>query len=170
MTRQGGVRPGAVALLVLVSGVGCWVLLDLWRRWGNELPHLPWVGLLPLSVLVLAVLAGGWQVRRYLAGEGHGRRPSPQRARGTLVAAQASALGGGALLGWYLANVLVHLPNADVPSVRDALWRALVSAGVALALALAGLLVQHWCRLPPTEDDEDDDDDGGGRSRDLAYG
>ncbi|WP_153397749.1 DUF3180 domain-containing protein [Ornithinicoccus halotolerans] len=168
MSRPGEVRPGVVALLALASGVGCWILLDLWRRWGNELPQLPWVGVIPLSVLVLAVLVGGWQVRRYLAGEGRGR-PSPQRARGTLVAAQASALGGGALLGWYLANVLVHLPNADVPSVREALWRALVSAGVALALALVGLLVQHWCRLPPTEDDEDDDDDGG-RSRDLAYG
>lgn len=166
MTSEGGVRPGIVALLALVSGVGCWILLDLWRRWGNELPQLPWVGLFPLGVVVLAVLAGGWQVRRYLAGEGRSR-PSPQRARGTLVAAQASALGGGALLGWYLANVLVHLPNADVPSVREALWRAAASAGVALALALVGLLVQLWCRLPPPEDDEDDD---GGQSRDLAYG
>ena len=34
------------------------------------------------------------------------------------MVAQAAALGGAALVGWYLANALAHLPNADVPAER----------------------------------------------------
>src|SRR5699024_11158697 len=106
-----------------------------------------------------------WQVRRYAHyrhQEDSTSRPpqrvSPERARGTLVAAQAAALGGGALLGWYLAIALLQLSNADVASVRSMVIRAAVSAAVALLLALAGLVGQHWCRLPPGENDDEDDD------------
>jgi hypothetical protein len=96
------------------------------------------------------------------------RRVAPQRARGTLVAAQSAALGGAVLLGWYVGNALMHLPDSDVVSVRLLLLRAAVSAGAALLLTLAGLLAQAWCRIPPGDDDEDDrrDQDPG----EVAYG
>lgn len=160
MTRDGGVRVGAVAAVAAVSMALCWLLLTVWRNTGHELPLIPWVGLVPLLLVTVAVLAAGSQVRRYArAGDlltAGRRRVPPQRARGTLVAAQSCALGGGALLGWYLANAGLHLPNADVSSVRSLLIRAAVSAGAALLLAVAGLIAQAWCRLPPGEDDEQD--------------
>ena len=112
------------------------------------------------------MLAMCWQIRRYVRGTAT-VRPSPQRGRGTLVGAQAAALGGAALLGWYAANALVHLRDTDVASVRAQLVWALVHAAAALALSVAGYVGQAWCRIPPG----DDDDDGGTAPEgDLAYG
>lgn len=160
-----GVRASAVGVVALVSTVVCVLLLRGWHALGNELPEVPWIGVVPLVLLILLVLVASWQVRRYAAwrrttARDRGRSPqqiTPQRARGTLVAAQAAALGGGVLIGWYLSITLLHLPNADVQSVRGVVIRAAVSAGVALLLAIAGLVAQHWCRLPPGEDTEDDE-------------
>lgn len=165
MNELSGVRAGIVGLVAVASTVVCVLLLRGWQALGNGIPDVPWIALAPLLLLILVVLTAAWQVRRYARfrrREGSSARPpqriSPQRARGTLVAAQAAALGGGALIGWYLAIVLLHTPNADVVSVRAQLIRAAVCAGVALALALAGLLAQHWCRLPPGEHDDKDDE------------
>lgn len=164
MSDLTGVRVSAVALVAVSSTVVCALLLRGWRAMGNGVPEVPWVAVGPLVLLILLVLGSGWQVRRYARfrrEDPSGRTPqhvSPQRARGTLVAAQAAALGGGALLGWYLAIVLLQAPNTDVSSVRDQAIRAAVCAGVALLLALAGLLAQHWCRLPPGENDDEDDE------------
>lgn len=160
-----GVRGAAVALVALASTIICLLLLRGWRALGHGMPQVPWVAIAPLVLLIILVLVSAWQVRRYAHyrhQEDSTSRPpqrvSPERARGTLVAAQAAALGGGALLGWYLAIALLQLSNADVASVRSMVIRAAVSAAVALLLALAGLVGQHWCRLPPGENDEEDDD------------
>lgn len=165
MRDLSGVRVSAVVAVAVVSTVICLLLLRGWRAMGNELPEVPWIAVAPLALLILLVLVAGWQVRRYArfrrSSESSGDRApqqiSPQRARGTLVAAQASALGGGALVGWYLAIALIQLPNADVVTVRGMVIRAGVSAAVAVVLAVAGLVAQHWCRLPPGADDEDDE-------------
>lgn len=171
MADVSGVRPDTACGVALGATVLGALALRGWQALGNELPRVPWLTTLPLAMLVVLVLVAGWQVRGYARRGGdstaHGRggphRPraatrtmlTPQRARGALVAAQAAALGGAALVGWYLAIALLHLPNADVASVRGLVLRALVSAGVAAALAVAGLVAQAWCRLPPDEDDED---------------
>ncbi|MDQ3357860.1 MAG: DUF3180 domain-containing protein [Actinomycetota bacterium] len=172
MIGEAGVRAGAVAGVAAVSGAMCWLLLSVWGQGGRELPQLPWVGVLPLLLVAVAVVLAGWQVRSYtrsadVVSAGR-RRVAPQRARGTLVAAQSAALGGAVLLGWYVGNALMHLPDSDVVSVRLLLLRAAVSAGAALLLTLAGLLAQAWCRIPPGDDDEDDrrDQDPG----EVAYG
>lgn len=163
--QSSGVRATVVALVAVASTAVCVLLLRGWQQLGNGVPDVPWIATAPLGLLILLVLVTGWQVRRYArfrrTEDKTVRAPqriSPERARGTLVAAQAAALGGGALIGWYLAIALLHLPNADVLSVRDQAIRAAVCAGVALLLAVAGLLAQHWCRLPPGEHDDDDDE------------
>ena len=90
-----------------------------------------------------------------------------QRAGG-VEHAQAAALGGAALLGWYLANALVHAPVADVPSQRVQLVWGLVHAVAALVLSVSGYVGQAWCRIPPTE--HDDEGGEGATDGDLAYG
>ncbi len=171
-----GVRVRTVAAVAVVSAALCWLLLTLWRNASHDVAQIPWVGLVPLLLVTGGVLAASWQVRRYAraadARTAARRRISAERARGTLVAAQASALGGAALLGWYVGHVLVHLPNADVESVRALVIRAAVSALAALVLSVAGLVAQAWCRVPPGRDDDTDQDGKTQRERggDLAYG
>lgn len=164
MAEHSGVRASAVALAAIIATALCVLLLRGWQELGHDLPDVPWIATGPLGLLILLVLLSGWQVRRYVrfrrTDDTTSRPPqwvSPERARGTLVAAQAAALGGGVLIGWYLAIVLLQLPNADVASVRGMVIRAAVSAGVSLLLAVAGLLAQHWCRLPPGQNDDEDD-------------
>lgn len=164
--QHDGVRVGAALAAALLAALVGWVGLTLWRGSGREYPVLPWLALVPLLLLCLAVLVSAWQVRRYVKGIGT-FRPSPQWARGALVAAQACALGGAVLTGWYLANVLVHLPDLDVASVRDLTLRAAASALAALLVSVSGFVAQWWCRLPPQEDE---DERGGRGPGGLAYG
>lgn len=151
-----GVGVGAAAVTataaLVVSGIG----LTLWRSGGREWPVVPWPGVLPLLLMCVLVLVSGWRVRRSVQAPGPATYlPSPQWARGALVAAQACALGGAALVGWYLANAVVQVANLDVPSVRDLLWRALGSALAALLVSVSGFVAQAWCRLPPADEDEE---------------
>ncbi len=110
------------------------------------------------------VLPAAWHVRRSVRTTVPSP-PSPQLARGTLVAAQACALGGAVLLGWYVANTVVHLPALDIPSVLDRALRAGASALAAAAVSVSGFVAQAWCALPPRDPDGEDDADPGG----LAY-
>lgn len=155
MREVTGVRVMSLALVALGSAVASLGLLRLWRGTIGDYPQLSWIGVIPLAMVIVLVLVAGRQVQRYQAGD-----PvpvmTPQRARGTLVAAQASAWGGAALTGWFIAHALVHAPNADVASVRELMIRALVSACAAILLAVAGMIAQHWCRLPPEDDDDDE--------------
>lgn len=165
MNRLDGVRPARAAFVAVLSGMASWLLLQLVIALDGRPPVISWLGLVPLVAVTMLVLVMGWQIRRYVLGRTT-VRPSPQRGRGTLVGAQAAALGGAALLGWYLANALVHLPIADVPSHQTQLVWGLVHAGAALVLSVVGFLAQHWCRIPP----EDDDDRGEGvTDGGLAY-
>lgn len=169
MTGEQGVTVRAGAITALLGAMGSWLLITVLRSVGGAAPHLSWMGLVPLVALIGLVLVMTWQIRRYLRGEG-ALRPSPQRARATLVGAQAAALGGSLLVGWYAANALIHLPLLDVGSHREQLLWALVHAAAALVLAVSGYVGQAWCRIPPKDDE--DGDGGGGRvpDGDLAYG
>lgn len=169
MNPTQGVRPASAALTAVLVGMAGWLLLVLLRSAGGHVPVLTWLGLVPLVAMIVLVLAMAWQVRRYVRGKGRATsRPSPQRARGTLVGSQAAALGGAALVGWYLANALLYLPVLDVASQRAQLIWALVHALLAAGLSVAGFVGQAWCRIPPGEDDEDGD--GRVPDGDLAYG
>jgi hypothetical protein len=81
----------------------------------------------------------------------------------TVVLAQASALTGAFVAGWYLAQMLVLLPDLDVASVRSQVWR-LVALGVGgVLMVVAGLLVQAMCRVDQDhrgqKKDSDSDDE-----------
>lgn len=165
MNPAQGVRVGTAAIVAVLATMASWLLLQVVRSLGGQYPAISWIGLVPLLAFTALVLVMCWQIRRYVRGKGTAR-PTPQRGRGSLVGAQAAALGGAALIGWYAANALVHLPNADVPSQRVQLVWGLVHAVAALALSAAGFVGQSWCRIPP----EDGDDDGTAPEGDLAYG
>ena len=65
----------------------------------------------------------------------------------TVVLAQASALTGAVVAGWYLAQVLVLAPDTDIASVRSLVWRLAALAVGGVLMVVAGLLVQAMCRV-----------------------
>jgi hypothetical protein len=149
-------RPPFVVLLALVATALSWLGLDLWDSRGGTPPPLPWTTALGTLILCAGVVAAGLPVRRWVAGRRE-RPLDPLLAARTVVLAKAAAYGGALLAGWYAGQALILLP--DLVGVRRT--RLLVAAGCALAaiaLAGCGLLVQRWCRVPPSDDDDIDID------------
>lgn len=130
-----------------------------WTSRGNSMPVNSWITVVVLLMIAAAVLVAGWEIRRYLRGVA-GPPPSPQRARATLVAGQACALAGSVFTGWYLAQVFIHIGRVQQGGDRGALVTALVSFLSAAAVAVAGFVVQSWCRIPPEDDDAEHSGDG----------
>jgi len=138
-------------LIALVSVTICWVVLDIWTgSGGNPLP-LSWPAVVGTVALVAVVIAAGLPVRKWV----HGRRDralDPLVAARTAVLAKASAYGGAALVGWYLSQALLILPDL-VGARRERFVVALLAALAAVGVSVAGFVVQHWCRIPPDDDD-----------------
>jgi hypothetical protein len=148
------VRPARASSAVLVAVVAAavtWFALDLWTDHGGRLPPLPWFAAVAIAVVAVVVLVLGWEVRRSVGGE-RATPVDPLAAARVVVLAKAAVYGGAVLVGWYGGQALVLL--SDVSITRGG--RLAVAAGTSLAaavLAVAGLLAQRWCRIPP--DDED---------------
>ncbi len=89
---------------------------------------------------------GGRLVQRLVAGTGT-THVHPLYAARILALAQATALTGAVVLGWYGAQVVRLLPDSDIPSQQEDILR-LAALGVgAVLVSGAGLLVQRWCRV-----------------------
>jgi hypothetical protein len=132
-----------------------WLVLRWVASGGNGVPEPGWVGAAVMLFLGGALLVAGRQVRRVRDGIPN-PAITPLRAARTLVLGQAGALTGAVLVGWYLANVFVLLPDADVESQRGRIWPFVLHAVVALLLSATGMLVQTWCRLRPRDDEDDE--------------
>jgi ABC-type Fe3+-siderophore transport system permease subunit len=155
-------RASSVVLAAVVTAAVGWFLLDLWSRQGGSRPPLPWAAALGPAIVAIVVLVLARDVRRRVRGESTGaRRLDPLAAARVAVLAKASAYAGGVLAGWYVAQGLQLLTQLT-SGRRDRLVVAAVTALASVALAVAGLVAQRWCRLPP-----DDDDTGGVRGDDL---
>ncbi|HET7799105.1 MAG TPA: DUF3180 domain-containing protein [Humibacillus xanthopallidus] len=155
MTPHTGIRATTLVIAGLVSTGLSWLLLRWVTSGGAEMPSPGWVAIAVMVFLGAGLLVAGWQVRKVRDGRSDGT-VSPLRAARTLVLAQAAALTGSVLTGWYLANVLVLLPNIDVQSQRDRITPFVLHAVVALLLAVCGMVVQWWCRLRPRDDEDTD--------------
>lgn len=142
-------RLRTVLLVALVVGVGAWAVLDAREASGGVAPPVPWTAAVAVGLLAVAVLVSGLEVRRWVAGRRE-RPMDPLVAARVAVFAKAAAYSGGALVGWYLAQAVVVLPDV-VGERRTRLFLALVSAAGSAALAAAGLVAQRWCRRPPDE-------------------
>jgi hypothetical protein len=116
---------------------------------------LPIPGLVTAVLVLIAVvvLVAGWSVRQYRAG----RRPGldPLVAARTVVLATASAWTGALLAGWYLAHVLLVLGDLVFEGRRAVALSAGVATAGAVAMVVAGLLVERWCEIRRDRGDGD---------------
>jgi len=156
-----GVTIRRVLLLGLVVTAFAYLALRIWTTQGGALPPASWGALIVLAFLACGVFFAGLPVRRFLRGQA--KKPlNPIRAMRTVVLAQASALTGALVTGWYLAQILVLLPDWDVTSVRSLMWRLAALAAGGVLMVVAGLVVQGMCRVDKHRRDSGGDFERGG--------
>ncbi len=139
-----------VAVAVLVGGLG-WVGLKVYLNRGNLLPYVSWVSAVTVVLAAALVLAAGLPVRTFLRGQAT-RTLSPIRAARTLVLAQAAAITGAGVTGWYVAVLALVVPDLELASAQSLLWPAVAAAVGGAVLATVGLVVQRMCRIDPPDD------------------
>jgi len=157
VTGGRGVTIRLLLLLGLVVTAFAYLVLRIWTEQGGVLPPASWGALIVLVFMACGVFFAGLPVRRFLRGQA--MKPlNPIRAMRTLILAQAAALTGALVTGWYLAQVLVLLPVFHLGLRRSVvvLLAALAAGGV--LMVAAGLMVQAMCRV-----DGDHHDPGVGR-------
>jgi hypothetical protein len=159
-----GGRGVTIRLVLLLGVVACgfsYLALRLWTGQGGALPPSSWGGLIVLVFMASGVFFAGLPVRRFLRGQA--TKPlNPIRAMRTLVLAQACALTGAVVTGWYTAQVLLLLPDLDVSSRRTLAIRLAALAAGGVLMVIAGLAVQAMCRV-----NKDDRNPGGDQDRSL---
>ena len=157
VTPTHGIRVRSLVLVALVAGGLSWIVLRLWMSAGHLLPQASLLGLGLFVALGVGLYLAGRPVRRLVSGRAT-RRVHPLYAARVLALALAAALAGAATLGWYVAQVLLVLPDADVPSQQAQILQLGALGLGAVGLSAVGLLVQRMCRLdeePPGQDDDD---------------
>ena len=159
MVRNGrGVSIQLVLLLGAAVTGFAYLGFRIWDLQNSLLLQTSWGGLIVLLFMASGVFFAGLPVRRFLRGQSM-KSLNPMRAMRTLVLAQAAALTGAMVAGWYLAQVLVLLPDFDIESRRTLVIRlAALSAGGVL-LAVSGLLTQRMCRVDKSDEGDDGDDE-----------
>ena len=153
--RHQEIRVQTLLLVAAAAGIVSFVVFVLLTRDGSLVPRPPTLA------GVLLVLMGGlvlWlarPVRRYL--QGRATTPlDPLRAARTVVLAQAAALTGSAAAGWYAGQLAVVASDLSLVANRSRIVPLLLLALAGVALAAAGLVAQHWCRVEPRDEDEDE--------------
>jgi Protein of unknown function (DUF3180) len=147
MLRDGrGVTIRLVLLVGVVVAGFSFLVLRGWTGQGGSLPQASWGGLTVLVFMACGVFFAGLPVRRFL--KGRATKPlNPIRAMRTLVLAQACALTGAVVAGWYVAQVLVMVPTLDISSRRTVALRLAALAAGGVLMVVAGLLTQAMCRV-----------------------
>lgn len=162
MVRESrGVSIRGLLMLGLVVTAFAYLVLHIWTGQGGALPPASWGSLIVLVFMACGVFFAGLPVRRFLRGQA--TKPlNPIRAMRTVVLAQAAALTGAVVTGWYVAQVLVLLPDFDVPSRRTLVLTLAALAAGGVLMAIAGLVVQAMCRVNGDHRDPDGDSDRDG--------
>jgi Protein of unknown function (DUF3180) len=148
-----GVRVPALLLVGVLTAAGGYLIGLAITRDGSLLPRPPWVAGVLLVVMAGLVLWLARPVRRYL--EGRATVPlDPIQAARTVVLAQAAALTGAAAAGWFVGQLGVVLGDLSLIANQERVLPYALLLLASLALAVAGMVAQHWCRVePPDEPD-----------------
>lgn len=146
VTQAHGIRVRLLVGVAVIAGGMAWIGLQLWRGAGRSAPTVSWAALPILLAAAAGLYACGRPVKHLV--EGTATKPvNPLYAARILALAQAAALTGAVVLGWYVAQIVALLPDSDVASQQQAIFELGLLGVGAVLLSVAGLLVQRMCRL-----------------------
>ncbi|MBK5307215.1 MAG: DUF3180 domain-containing protein [Frankiaceae bacterium] len=151
-------KPTRIPVLVLALLVAAALGYLLAETSYADLPPLP--ALAPVSLALLAVVEGGmaWVVR----GKVRGRRPSgrpmhPLQIARAAVLAKASSLAGSLIAGVYGGIfVWTFARRGEIATYGEDARVSGLSAGAALSVVVAALLLERACRTPDPPSEETD--------------
>jgi uncharacterized protein DUF3180 len=147
-------KPTRIRVLFLLAALATMVSLLVQRQLraaGRDMPPVPWTASIGLVLVACLVYSAALPVRRMVRGGPRARPVHPLRAARAAVLGKATAYAGSVVLGWYLAQVILLAPDLNVEARQAQAVRAVVTALAALAAAIAGLLAERMCRVPPDE-------------------
>lgn len=147
-------RPGLLTGLGFLAAVLTWSGLQIWVSSGRGEPDLMWLTTLTIGLLAVAVFGVGWPVRQWVNGD-KSRRIDALRAARTAALAKAASAAGSILAGLFLGVVVHYLPTASIAARRSELIVAGADVLVSLLLLAVGLIVERYCRVPPSDDDDE---------------
>ncbi|MBW4042989.1 MAG: DUF3180 domain-containing protein [Acidobacteria bacterium] len=137
-----------VGIAIVGAAIGWLIQLGLTSSGATSI-HPPATLYSVLFVLAVGLVLLGRPVRRLVRGKA--RRPiDPFFAMRVLVLAKASSLTGALLVG-AAAALLVYAVTRTGTVVVPAFWPDVLTGVGALALCVAGLIVEWWCRIPPQD-------------------
>lgn len=140
-----------LGIIAVGTAGGSYIVLGALESSGTIVPvsGLSWLAILLIAVVVLML---GLSVRRLT--EGKSTRLDAIRAARVAMLAKASSLAGTALAGYHGAQTLIAWTNISAPALRDHAVVAGAAAVACVVLVAVGMLVEHWCRLPPPDEGE----------------
>lgn len=141
-----GLRVRLLLTVLVATTLLSGIVWHLFTRTGRMLQGPGLLTSVVLLVLTGLVLWAGWQVRAYQRGQAR-RAFSPLRAARILGLAQAGALTGAAVAGWYLGHLAILLPDRDLTPYGRQVVPLLLVVGSGVLLAVGGLVAQRWCRI-----------------------
>lgn len=146
-------RIGILVALLLCVGAVTWGVLVVSSDRGATLPPLTWTAPAGIVLLAVVVLVTALGLRARL--ERPEKRPHPLSMARMAVLGKASAHVGPLVGGLYGGYLLVLLPDLDVGARRDRAVLCGVALAGAVALSVAGLLLERACRVPPSSTDDE---------------
>lgn len=143
---QGHLRPLGPGPLVVVGVVGLvagWSIRPVALHANRVAPHVPPISVAVVFFAAAAVFAAAWTTWRQVHRLRR-RLPAHQMVN-RFVLARSSALVGAFVLGGYAGNGISHLGVGE--QLTQTWWSFAGSVG-GLGMLVAGLLLEHACRVP----------------------
>lgn len=147
-------RIRVLGLIAAISAVLGWLVQRAltWSGMSRIDPQLALPIILVAAAVIVVIL--GIPIRRRLKGD---PKPlNPFYATNVLMLAKSSALTGAVFFGASV-GFLIFAFTLPVVVVDDSTWMTIATGVAGLVLSIAGLIVEHFCQLPPSDDDENAD-------------
>ena len=148
--------PIALLMGAVIGGVVGWAGQGILVVTGNPAltPPITWGA--ALAALGAITLALAWPIRSHVRAEKSRGPLDPFYATRVVLLAKAGALAGSTLTGVGFGFLIFFSSRPVILS--PALWQGVVALVGAIVLAVAALIAERWCTLPP------DSSENGGES------